>query len=130
MAELVDDGGGSCSTNQILYNLARRGPEFDLLPWHAAHKIPVMAYSPVEQGRLPQTAALADVGRRHGLSPLQVALAWVAQRPGVLAIPKAASIDHVRQNRAAADIVLPPEDLAALDQVFPPPRRKQPLAML
>lgn len=130
MDELLAAGGASCATNQILYNLARRGPEFDLLPWQERHSVPVMAYSPVEQGRLAGHPALVAVGARHGVEPLQIALAWVLRRPDVLAIPKASSVEHVRQNRAAADLVLAPEDLHELDRAFPPPHRKVPLAML
>jgi diketogulonate reductase-like aldo/keto reductase len=134
MDELARDGGGACAVDQVLYNVTRRGPEFDLLPAMAARGIPVMAYSPVEQGRLPRGgtggAALAAVAARHGATPFQVALAFALRRPGVIAIPKAASEAHVRENRAAADLALAPEDVAALDAAFPPPRRKVPLAML
>lgn len=123
-------GGPACATNQVLYNLARRGIEFDLLPWCAARSMPVMAYSPLEQGRLAGNRALADVARRHGVTEMQAALAWVLGRDGVIAIPKAARIDHVRQNRAALDLKLSPEDCAELDKAFPPPRAKRPLEIL
>lgn len=123
-------GGPACATNQILYNLSRRGVEFDLLPWCAARSMPVMAYSPLEQGRLAGGAALAAVARRHGVTDLQVALAWVLQRDGIIAIPKATRIDHVRQNRAALDLRLSDEDKAELDKAFPPPRAKKPLEIL
>ncbi|MEG8029154.1 aldo/keto reductase [Sphingomonas aerolata] len=130
MAELDAAGGQSCATDQILYNLTRRGPEHDLLPWLDRHDIPVMAYSPVEQGRLLADPALARIARDIGATPAQVALAWVLQRPATIAIPKAASVAHVRENRAAADLVLSADDLAALDTAFPRPRLPQPLAML
>lgn len=130
MAELSQAGGGGCATNQILYNLVRRGPEFALLPHLARTRVPVMAYSPVEQGRLAIEPALLAVARRHDATPLQIALAWVLRRPEMIAIPKAASVAHVRDNRAAADIVLSPEDLAALDRDYPAPSRATPLAML
>ncbi len=130
MAELDEAGGQDCATDQILYNLTRRGPEHDLLPWLDRHDIPVMAYSPVEQGRLLADPALTRIARDIGATPAQVALAWVLQRPATIAIPKAASVAHVRENRAAADLVLSAEDLAALDTAFPRPRLPQPLEML
>jgi len=131
MEELASlPGGAFCATNQVLYNLARRGPEFDLMPWQAERRIPVMAYSPVEQGRLSNAAALQEVARRHNADPFQIALAWVMRSPNVIAIPKASDPGHVRANRAALDIVLSQEDFAAIDAVFRPPRRKQSLEML
>jgi diketogulonate reductase-like aldo/keto reductase len=122
--------GEDCQTNQVLYNLGRRGIEWDLLPWAQARAMPVMAYSPLEQARLLGKSALAAVARRHATSPAAVALAWVLARPGVIAIPKAGTTDHVRGNRAALDLVLDAEDLAALDAAFPPPRARRPLEML
>ncbi|HEX7306985.1 aldo/keto reductase [Lentzea sp.] len=121
---------GFCQTNQILYNLTRRGPEHDLLPWHAEAGIPVMAYSPVEQGRLLDSPVLASVARRHVASAAQVALAWVLRLPFVTAIPKAGTVEHVRDNARALGLVLTDEDLAELDRAFPPPRGPQPLEML
>lgn len=130
MEELLEAGGGACAVNQILYNPSRRGPEFDLLPMLEQHQIPVMAYSPIEQGRLSRSGALGRVAARHGVDPFQVALAWVMHRPGVIAIPKASREAHVRANVAAASLVLDAEDLAEIDAEFPPPRRKQALEML
>jgi diketogulonate reductase-like aldo/keto reductase len=130
MTELIAAGGAHFATNQILYNLVRRGPEFDLLPAMAARATPIMAYSPIEQGRLPKSNVLSDIARRYGATPFQVALAWVLRRPDVIAIPKAATIDHVNANRAALDVTLDEAALAALDEAFPPPRRKTPLAMI
>ncbi|GGM77203.1 hypothetical protein GCM10011609_11420 [Lentzea pudingi] len=121
---------GSCQTNQILYNLSRRGPEHDLLPWHASTGMPVMAYSPVEQGRLLGAPALASVAARHGATPAQIALAWVLRLPHVNAIPKASTAEHVRENARALELRLSPDDLAELDQSFPPPAGPEPLAML
>ncbi|WP_191060003.1 aldo/keto reductase [Geminicoccus harenae] len=123
-------GGTACAANQILLNLTRRGPEFDLLPWCRQRGVPVMAYSPIEQGRLPASPALDEVARRHGVDRFTVALAWVLHHPGVIAIPKASSLAHVAANRRAADLRLDGEDLALLDRAFPPPRRKRPLEML
>lgn len=123
-------GGRACAANQILYNLSRRGPERELLGWCEAHAVPVMAYSPIEQGRLPARPALDAVARRHGVDRFAVALAWVLARPNVVAIPKAADAGHVEANRRAADLDLGPDDLAALDAAFPPPRGRGPLEML
>lgn len=130
IAELVHAGGSACVTDQILYNVTRRGPEFDLLADLANRGMTAMAYSPVEQGNLPKTGALAMVGQRHGVTAYQVALAWVMRRPEVIAIPKAATLAHTRENRAAAELVLTHDDLALIDAAFPPPRRKLPLDML
>lgn len=123
-------GGSAAATNQILYNLGRRGPEWALLPWLRQHHVPVMAYSPIEQGRLLRKRALQGVARRQGTTPAQVALAWLIRQHGVIAIPKAAQPDHVRENHGALGITLSPEDLAELDTAFPPPRKAEPLAML
>jgi len=122
--------GGNCQSNQVLYNLTRRGIEFDLLPWSRERSMPVMAYSPIEQGALAGNRALQAVANRHGASPAQIALAWVMRGDGVIAIPKAVRPEHVRQNIAAADISLTQDDLAALDRAFAPPSRKRPLEMI
>jgi diketogulonate reductase-like aldo/keto reductase len=123
-------GGGACATNQVLYNLVRRGPEFDLFPFLEEKGISVMAYSPIEQGALPSPPALQAIAGKHGVEPAQIALAWVMRRPGVVAIPKAGTRAHVEQNRRALDVVLDAEDLATLDKAVPPPRRKRPLEMI
>ncbi len=122
--------GGNCQSNQVLYNLTRRGIEFDLLPWSRERSMPVMAYSPIEQGALAGNRALQAVADRHGASLAQIALAWVMREDGVIAIPKAVRPEHVRQNIAAADISLTQDDLAALDRAFAPPSRKRPLEMI
>jgi diketogulonate reductase-like aldo/keto reductase len=122
--------GGNCQTNQVLYNLSRRGPDFDLLPWSRERGVPLMAYSPVEQGRLARNTRLDAVAARHNATPAQVALAWVLARPGVIAIPKAVKPGHVRQNVVAAQIRLTADDLAELDRAFPSPGRKRPLEMI
>jgi len=123
-------GGKACATSQVLYNLARRGIEFDLLPWLRKHGIPVMAYSPVEQGRLLGNKVLKQVAQRLGATPAQVALAWVLRQEGTIAIPKAASAAHVRENRAALDLQLGVQDLAELERSFPAPRGPTPLEMI
>lgn len=131
MEELVAaGGGGDCATDQILYNLSRRGSEHDLLPWLDRRRMPVMAYSPVEQGRLIDDPTLVRVAKTIGATPAQVALAWVTRRDGVIAIPKAGTVAHVQENRAAADLVLSAEDLASLDAAFPRPSDRRPLEML
>jgi diketogulonate reductase-like aldo/keto reductase len=123
-------GGAAVSTNQVLYNLTRRGIEYDLLPWCAQRAVPVMAYSPLEQTRLLDDAGLLRVAERHAATPAQVALAWVLRQEGVIAIPKASSAEHVRQNQLSLALKLEPDDLAALDRTFRAPVRKQPLEML
>jgi diketogulonate reductase-like aldo/keto reductase len=131
--DLEELGGAlpACATDQVLYNLESRGVEFDLLPFCRRREMPVMAYSPIGQGgRMLRQRALAAVAARHGATPAQVALAWTIRGPGVVSIPKAADLDHVRENAAAARIRLTPQDLAELDAAFPPPRRKKPLEMI
>ena len=123
-------GGEKCACNQVLYNLTRRGIEFDLTALCRARGLPIMAYSPIEQGRMLGDAALKVVGARHNATPAQIALAWIIRQDGMIAIPKAASEKHLRENRAAVDIVLSADDFAELDQAFPPPKRKRSLEML
>ena len=130
MAELVSAGGENCVTDQILYNLGRRGPEHDLLPWLAGRGMTAMAYSPVEQGRLLAHPDLAELAERHGATPAQLALAWVLRQEGMIAIPKAGTPAHVAENAGSLDIVLTPKELAALDRLFPPPTRATPLEMI
>lgn len=131
MQELVRIAGGAAvATNQVLYNLTRRGIEYDLLPWSRQRKIPIMAYSPIEQGRMLGHSELQRVATRHKATPAQIALAWLLRQDGLNAIPKASTPAHVRENRAALDLDLTEQDLAALDRAFPPPTRSQPLEML
>ncbi len=118
------------AVNQVLYNLTRRGIEYSLIPWCESRRIPIMAYSPVEQGRLLKHKGLMQMAERLGATPAQVALAWVLRLPSTIAIPKAASAGHVRQNHAALHVQLAPADLEELDRLFPPPRRATPLEML
>jgi diketogulonate reductase-like aldo/keto reductase len=131
MNDLWDTPGGrTVGTDQVLYNLTRRGIEFKLMPWCRRRAIPIMAYSPVEQGRLLGHPALQRIAERHDATPAQVALAWVLRQDGVIAIPKAGTVDHVHDNRRALDLELTQQDLAALDRAFPPPTRAQPLEVL
>ncbi|MEU2940752.1 aldo/keto reductase [Nocardiopsis alba] len=123
-------GGEECATDQILYNLTRRGPEFDLLPWCREHGIPVMAYSPIEQGRLLGDEVLGRIAEEHGASPAQVALAWILTDRNLCAIPKASRVEHVEANRAALDLRLTSDDLRALDERFPAPTGEVPLEIL
>jgi diketogulonate reductase-like aldo/keto reductase len=132
MQDAVDCGAPA--TDQVLYNLMKRGIEFDLLPWCRQQRLPVMAYSPLESTGREQAALLDNPGLKavaavHGVTPAQIALAWVLHQDGVIAIPKAVDPVHLRANRAAADIVLSTDDLAALDRAFPPPRRRRALDM-
>lgn len=122
--------GRRSATDQVLYNLTRRGVEVDLLPWCREQGLPVMAYSPIEQGRLLGEPALRRVAERHEATPAQIAIAWVLAQDGVCAIPKAATPEHVDQNRAALDVELTAADLAELDAAFPAPKRPVPLEVL
>ncbi|MDV6014438.1 aldo/keto reductase [Haloechinothrix sp. LS1_15] len=122
--------GDQVVTDQVLYNLSRRGVEFDLLPRCRERGIPVMAYSPIEQGRLLGNATVRRVAERHSVTPARVALAWVLHQPGVCAIPKASDPDHVDDNVAALDLTLGADDLAELDAEFPAPTAATPLEIL
>jgi len=123
-------GGTAAACNQVLYNLARRGIELDLLPWSRERQIPIMAYSPIDQARLLKNPVVRRVALRRDVAPAQVALAWVLAREGVLAIPKSSNLDHVRESRDAHDLQLTREDVLELDRGFPPPPKKVPLEML
>jgi diketogulonate reductase-like aldo/keto reductase len=127
-------GGNEIATDQVLYNLKHRGIEWDLLPWCRERGIPTMAYSPIEHSPRQQRGMLDHpqlqaVATRHGATPAQVALAWLLHQEGIVVIPKASTVAHVRENRAALDLTLTDEDLRELDRAFPPPCRKMPLAM-
>lgn len=119
-----------CAVNQVLYNLTRRGIEHDLLPYQQQRSIPVMAYSPIEQGQLGEDGVLEEIGLAHGATAAQVALAFVMDKPGVMAIPKTSNIRRMEENFRALDLKLTDADRATLDRAFPPPRRRQPLEML
>lgn len=123
-------GGGHCATNQVLYNLSRRGVEWDLLPWCRQRQMPVMAYSPVEQGRILADPGLVDLAATLGMSPARLALAWLLHQAGIIAIPKAGTVSHVEDNAAAAATDLDAETLLALDALYPPPVAATPLDML
>lgn len=127
-------GGDAIATNQVLYNLVKRGVEWDLLPWMRQQHMPLMAYSPLESApadtsSLLRNATLTNLAARHGVTPAQLAVAWLLHQPDVVVIPKAVQLNHVEQNRAAVNIMLSAADLAELDQAFAPPRRATPLAM-
>ena len=130
----MEDAGrldkGLTGSNQVLYCLSRRGPEFDLLPLMRKRSIPLMAYSPLHQGGLLRKAALKKLADEAGCTPAQLALAWVLAQPGVVTIPKSASRDRVKENFGALEVELTPALLAELDRAFPPPKGKQPLEML
>ncbi len=125
----VEDGG-NVAANQVLYNPARRGIEFDLLPWTARRGIATMAYAPFDKGGIVDHPVLARIGAAHGATAAQVALAFLLERDDVIAIPKSSSLERLAENRKAVELKLTPEDRAALDAAFPPPRRKRPLEMI
>ena len=122
-------GGAACASNQVWYSLGRRGVEFDLPPWQQARQMPLMAYSPIDQGLLVGHAGLTALAARHGRTAAQLALAWTLAQPGVVSIPKSSDPVRLRQNLEAAQWNLGAEDLHDLDRLFPPPRRKQALAV-
>jgi aldehyde reductase len=122
--------GPQIQTNQLLYNLSRRGIEWDLQPWLRQRGVPVMAYSPLEQGRLLRDSQLVKFAARHGMTAAQAALAWLLSREDVIVIPKTGSRTRLRENVGALDIHLNDEQRAELDRFFPPPNHATPLAML
>jgi diketogulonate reductase-like aldo/keto reductase len=131
MQELMSrPGGPDVATDQVLYNLSRRAPEFDLFPILRELNIPAMAYSPIEQGRILANPVLRDIATRHDASPVQIALAWILRLDHVCAIPRSSDPEHACENRAALEVTLDHDDLVALDAEFPPPLRRQPLEML
>ena len=131
MEELVEQpGGAQVAANQVLYNLSRRGIEWDLQPWCRERGIPLMAYSPIEQARLLRCPGLRTLAGKHGATPAQLALAWLLNREQVIAIPKASTRVHLEENFAALQYPLDAETVAELDRLFPPPRRATPLEML
>ncbi len=127
---LAAKGGGACATDQVLYNLSRRGIEWDLLPWARSINLPIMAYSPLEQARLLFDRELKTIAEGRGVTAAQLALAWVVDRGGVIAIPKVSSRRRLAENLGALDVEITPEVRAALDLAFPPPHRATPLEML
>jgi diketogulonate reductase-like aldo/keto reductase len=129
MAEL-DAISRDCASNQVLYNLSRRGIEYNLLPAAQKRSMPIMAYSPIEQGQVLSHPVLAGIARAHNATPAQIALAWVLRHPGIVAIPKTRRPDRVVENLGALDIELSDDDLQKLDRAFPPPRRKTSLEMI
>lgn len=123
-------GGDEVAVNQLLYNLSRRGIEWDLLPWLRERRVPVMAYSPIEQARLVRHPKLVDFAQACGMTPAQVALAWLLARDGIIAIPKTGHRDRLRENIGALSHTLTAEQLATLDGIFPPPKGPRALEML
>lgn len=124
------DGAEDCAANQLLYNLGSRGIEYDLLPWMQSRDMPMMAYSPLGRGGLLEHPLIVDIADRHSAEPAQVALAAVLRKDGIIAIPKAASVEHVEANADALEIQFDIEDLERLDQAFPPPTQETPLEMI
>jgi diketogulonate reductase-like aldo/keto reductase len=122
--------GANCAASQLLYNLTRRGIEFDLLPWLRERKVPVMAYSPIEQARLARDRRLGDFAKKHGMTAAQAALAWLLSKEGVIVIPKTGRRERLKENLGALDKKLDAAQLAELDRLFPPPSEAESLAML
>ena len=122
-------GGKEIVTNQVLYNLMRRGIEWDLLPWCRERNMPIMAYSPVEQRAFVDNSKLKTMAAKHNATSTQIALGWLLHQDNVVSIPKATNPQHVKENRAALDIQLTADDLQELDRTFEPPSRKMSLAM-
>jgi len=120
----------ACATNQVYFSLSERGPEFSLLPWMRERAMPLMAYSPIDQGSLAGDDTLAQIGRERSLTAAQVALAWVVSRPGVVAIPKASSVRHLQENLAAGSVSFSDDELRRIDKRFAPPKKKTPLSMI
>ena len=120
--------GKDCAANQVLYNLKDRGIEYDLIPWSEQHHIPIMAYTPLGEGRLRNHKTLIEIARRHDATPTQIMLAWVMRTQNVIAIPKASSIAHVEDNARSLDISLTEEDLSDINKAFPAPTHKIHLA--
>jgi diketogulonate reductase-like aldo/keto reductase len=122
-------GGAEVQTNQVLYNLAQRGIEWDLLPWLRARRMPVMAYSPLDEGRLLRQPKFVALAARLRVAPAQLALAWLLARDDVIAIPKTSDRTRLRENVGALGVRLADAELSALDALFPPPDRKSALQM-
>jgi diketogulonate reductase-like aldo/keto reductase len=123
-------GGSAVQTDQVLYNLGRRGIEWDLMPWLRQHRIPVMAYSPIEQGQLLRTRALVVFAKKHSMTPAQVAIAWLLAQDGVIVIPKTGNRARLEENAGALEHPLTTAHLRELDLLFPPPTGPSPLAMI
>ena len=131
MEELASaPGGRNVQTDQVLYNLARRGIEWDLLPSLRERSIPVMAYSPIEQGRIVRNPRVVEFAKRYGMTPAQVALAWLLKDDDIIVIPKSARRERLQENLGALKFQLTAEQLAELDRIFPPPSAPRPLEML
>lgn len=128
--EIIEElpNGCGCDANQVLYNLSERGVEYDLIPFARENEIPVIAYSPIGEGLLVRHPILRTIAEKHNATPVQIALAWTIRMPGVMAIPKAATAAHVRENFNCLSIILDSEDMEQLDIAFPPPIHKIPLA--
>lgn len=122
--------GNTCAANEVLYNLTRRGIEFDLIPWCEQEHLPVIAYSPVEQGRLLKHPVVMALAEKHKATAAQLALAWVLRKPGILAIPKASTVKHVEENYKSLSLKFTEEDLKELDRIFPAPKQKKRLEMI
>ena len=122
-------GGKEIVTNQVLYNLMRRGIEWDLLPWCKQRQIPIMAYSPVEQQAFFNHSQLQDIAVKYNVTAIQIALSWLLHQDNVISIPKATNPQHIKENRATLDIKLTAQDFQKLDRAFQSPQKKVPLGI-
>jgi diketogulonate reductase-like aldo/keto reductase len=118
--------GDTCAADQVAYNIATRGTEYDLVPWCAKRNVVFMAYSPIGEGDLIRNKTLIEIGKRHNATAVQIALTWSVRLPNILSIPKAGLVKHVEENFKSLSIQLTAEDINELDKVFPPPTRKMP----
>ncbi len=131
MSELIQlPDAAQCTTNQVLYNLSRRGIEWSLIPWCRSRNIPIMAYSPIEQGRLLFHPALDKIAQNHSATPAQVALAWLLAQQQIISIPKTANLEHLKEIRASTQVRLSEQDLTEMNRIFPAPNRPVPLEIL
>ncbi|HCM84687.1 MULTISPECIES: aldo/keto reductase [Enterococcus] len=127
------DYGKECAANQLKYNIVDRGIEFDVLPYMRINEIPLIAYSPILKGSLPdvnsERSVLKEIANNHRASVYQILLSWSIRDGRTIAIPKSSDTEHVRENIKALEIELAQEELIQLDHIFPKPITKTPLAL-
>lgn len=122
-------GPGRIACNQVLYHLKERAIEHDVLPWCEERGIPVVAYSPLGQGKFPENPAIKKIANAHGATPAQVALSFLLRHKHVFAIPKSSNPFHVSENARAGGLKLTAQEIELIDEVFPA-RKKRSLPMI